>query len=376
MIPTFALPGERTPGQFGPDQRDALRTDVRVDAQHLVRGDVLGDADDRLDAGVDGLVDRVGREPRRHEDHRRVRARLGDGVGDRVVDRHALDVLAALARRDAGDEIRAVRAVAQPVEAPFGAGQARDDELRVGVDDDRHYAAPFTPLRMILVSCQVDAVVVGHVGEQLAHALGIRARCTRCGQASRRASMRLREVLDAVDLEARRPRARRATRPRQVPDVCRVAQLLGRLDLGRRVERVLDDDAARFETRAISPTARPTSAKWCGAMRVTTTSNEPSANGMSSAKQTTSALHPGCRIRGDDLRAALAQPARDVPAAGRDVERLDALARLAQLDDDLEVGAGRMRRRRAVRLGPLAPDVAHAASSTACFAASSIVGET
>ena len=61
-----------------------------------------------------------------------------DRVGDGVEDRDALDVLAALAGRDAGDELRAVGAVAQPVERALAAGEALDDELRVLVDDDRH----------------------------------------------------------------------------------------------------------------------------------------------------------------------------------------------------------------------------------------------
>src|SRR5919107_1500579 len=45
-----------------------------------------------------------------HEDHRRVRALLVDGVVEGVEHRDALDVLAALARRDAGDDVRAVAA--------------------------------------------------------------------------------------------------------------------------------------------------------------------------------------------------------------------------------------------------------------------------
>ena len=61
-----------------------------------------------------------------------------DGVGDRVEDRDALDVLAALARRDAGDDVRAVGAVAQAEEAALAPGQALDDEPRVAVDEDRH----------------------------------------------------------------------------------------------------------------------------------------------------------------------------------------------------------------------------------------------
>ena len=65
MIPTFALPGESTPGQFGPIIVMPVRAEVGVGAQHLVRRHVLGDADDGADARVDGLVDRVGREARR-----------------------------------------------------------------------------------------------------------------------------------------------------------------------------------------------------------------------------------------------------------------------------------------------------------------------
>ena len=68
-----------------------------------------------------------------------------DRLGDGVEDRDALDVLAALAGRDAGDDLRAVGAVAQAVEAALAAGEALDDELRVAVDDDRHSAAPSAP---------------------------------------------------------------------------------------------------------------------------------------------------------------------------------------------------------------------------------------
>ena len=81
-------------GAVRPEQADAARPQVRVHVEHLVRRDALGDADDQLDAGVGRLVDRVGGEPRRHEHHRRVRARLADGVGDGVEHRDAVDVAA------------------------------------------------------------------------------------------------------------------------------------------------------------------------------------------------------------------------------------------------------------------------------------------
>ena len=103
-----------------------------------MRRDALGDADDRADARARRLEDRVGGETGRHEDERRVRARLLDRVGDGVEDRDALDVLAALAGRDARDDVRPVGAVAERVERALAAGDALDDEARVAVDDDRH----------------------------------------------------------------------------------------------------------------------------------------------------------------------------------------------------------------------------------------------
>ncbi len=103
-----------------------------------MRGDALGDADDRSDAGVDRFVDRIRGEPGGHEDEGRVGATLGDSLRDRVEDRHAVDVLPALSRRDARDEIRPVGVVATRVERALATGEPLDDEARLAVDDDRH----------------------------------------------------------------------------------------------------------------------------------------------------------------------------------------------------------------------------------------------
>ena len=98
--PDVRLPGRQRAGAVRAESADALGARVPVDAEHLVRGDALGDRDHRVDAGVDRLVDRVRGERRGHEDHRRVRAVLDDRLDDRVEHRHALDVLPALPRRD------------------------------------------------------------------------------------------------------------------------------------------------------------------------------------------------------------------------------------------------------------------------------------
>ena len=76
-------------------------------------------------------------------------------------------------------------------------------------------------------------------------------------------------------------------------------------------------------------------------MRVTTTSNEPSANGRCSAGADDVGLHAGRRVARDDLAPRLAQAPRDVAAAGGDVERRLAGARVAHLDDEVEVGVRR-----------------------------------
>ena len=97
----------------------------------------------KRDAGRGGLEDRRRRGLGRHGDERRGRAGGGDRVGDGVEHRDALDVLAALARRDAADDLRAVGPVAQAVVLALPAGEALDDDLGVGVDEDGHAQFPF-----------------------------------------------------------------------------------------------------------------------------------------------------------------------------------------------------------------------------------------
>ncbi len=98
MMPIFACPGVMMPGQFGPISRAFGCRQEGLDAQHVGDRDPLGDRDDELDAGVGRLHDRVGRERRRHEDHRSVGAGRRARLLDRIEDRNPLDRLAALAR--------------------------------------------------------------------------------------------------------------------------------------------------------------------------------------------------------------------------------------------------------------------------------------
>ena len=68
---------------------------------------------------------------------------VGDRLGDRVEHRHAVDLAAEPPGRHAADDLRAgavVEALARQVDG-LAAGDALDDERRVGVDQDRHHAA-------------------------------------------------------------------------------------------------------------------------------------------------------------------------------------------------------------------------------------------
>ena len=152
----------------------------------------------------------------------------------------------------------------------------------------------------------------------------------------------------------------------------RVTELLGLLDLLAHVERVLDHDEVVADACHLGHRRRDV---------LEVVRRDPRDDEVESAvgerKMLGAAdhvgLHPGSGIGADDLEPGLAQPSRNMPAAGRDVERGPRSLRPAH--DQVEILALTVLRRFAVRLRPSRP-VAHVASSTALRAASSIVGST
>ena len=160
---------------------------------------------------------------------------LADGLGDGVEDGDALDVLPALAGRDAGDELRPVGAVAEAVEAPLGAGEPLDDEPRVVVDEDRHQP-PLTARDRDLVERQPA------VGDALARA----ARSTRSASSP---SQPARSSQAGSRTCAAKKRTSSSASPASdddlgplvvgvVADVRRIAELLGLLDVVTHEDRV------------------------------------------------------------------------------------------------------------------------------------------
>ena len=128
------------PGQLGPISRVVRMVALQrvVDAQLVVRGDALGDRDHQLDSSRGRLEDRIGGEPRGHEDHRGVRLGALGRLCPRVEDGNALHVLAALAGRHAADHVRAVAPVVERVERALAAGDPGDRQAGVLVDEDAH----------------------------------------------------------------------------------------------------------------------------------------------------------------------------------------------------------------------------------------------
>ena len=141
--PDLGPAGRRGARAVRPDEAGAALPDDLDGRDHVERRDPLCDAEDRGDPGRRGLHHGIWRAGRRYEDQGRVRAGLADGVRDRVEDGNGPveGALAALAGRDAGDDVRAVLPGGLGVEPAFAAGDALYDQAGVASDEDAHARA-------------------------------------------------------------------------------------------------------------------------------------------------------------------------------------------------------------------------------------------
>ena len=131
----------------GGDESGAVRADEAglgafhrlLDLHHVDDGDSLGDGDDEIKARGHTLEDRIRRERGRDEDGRDRGAGLADGLIDGIEDRNLiLEELASLARGDAGHHLGAVVEAELGVACSETAGDALDEDLGVGSDENRH----------------------------------------------------------------------------------------------------------------------------------------------------------------------------------------------------------------------------------------------
>ena len=130
-MPILHLPGEMIPGTIRPDQPRLSILQEFPGLHHVERRNAFGDADDQVDLRVGRFHDRVGRERRRHKNHRGIGAGLVGRFAHRIENRPALVRRPALAGRHAADDLRAVSRAGLRVKCAFAAGEALHHDPRI-----------------------------------------------------------------------------------------------------------------------------------------------------------------------------------------------------------------------------------------------------
>ncbi len=103
--PSRPRPGTNMPSVFGPTSQEPATRARGCGLERVVHRHIFRDRHDGRDAGQGALDDRVARTFGRRVEHRHVGA-LGQ-IGDAVVERQSVEILAAAAERNAADERRA-----------------------------------------------------------------------------------------------------------------------------------------------------------------------------------------------------------------------------------------------------------------------------
>jgi hypothetical protein len=229
-----------------------------------------------------------------------------------------------------------------------------------------------TPPSLEHSSRQDEAAVLDPIREQLAHSRRPLALAAR----PREPGLDLDGLVEhahVLHLEARAREKRLPFSLRAAANVRRVAQPLGLLDGVAHMEVVGDQDERRADARHLRDPALDILEVVRGHPARHDVEDAVFERELLGARDDVR-LHAGGRVRANHLKAGLAEPTRDVAAARRDVEGAPPGRLGRPLDDQVEVFARAVRLAVAIERGALAPDLAHAASSTARRAASSIVG--
>jgi hypothetical protein len=132
-----ALLGSDHPRTVRPDQPHRTIGQRHFRPQHVEGGNALGDADRQVETRVGRLEDGVGRARGRHEDDRRVRARLRHRLSHRLVDGDALDHLSTLARVNSPDHLCPVLDGELRVELAHSA-EALYEQLGIPIAENGH----------------------------------------------------------------------------------------------------------------------------------------------------------------------------------------------------------------------------------------------
>ena len=129
----------------------ALQGALHLD--HVAHGNAFGDGHHECQPGIRAFQDGVGGKGWRHKDGGSRRAglfhRFSHGVEDGDFDAAMLKALTALAGGDAGDDLGAVIQRELRVPGAKAAGDALDQDFRVGLDKDGHGEFNFVCLKFL-----------------------------------------------------------------------------------------------------------------------------------------------------------------------------------------------------------------------------------
>ena len=111
-------------------------------AHHVNHGNAFRDGDNQFNAGIRRFENRIRSERRGHEDAGDVGRSLAHGFADGIEHGDFVRIefhdFAAAARGDAADEVRPVFEALLRMKFSGGAGDALNDQARIGVDQNAH----------------------------------------------------------------------------------------------------------------------------------------------------------------------------------------------------------------------------------------------
>ena len=138
----LAFAGRDDAGTIRADKPRRAALQCALHANHVAHGNAFGDGNHQFQPGIRAFENRVGGEGGRNKNGGGRRAGLFHRLGDRVENGNLLSAvlknLAALAGRDAGDDLRAVINRELRVPRAEAAGDALDEDLGVGFDENGH----------------------------------------------------------------------------------------------------------------------------------------------------------------------------------------------------------------------------------------------
>ena len=125
-------------------RRDFFPDHLRFHSHHVHDRNSFGDANDELNAGVDCFENSIGRACCGNENNRDVAVRLLSRFPNRVEHRNfAVEHLAALSGRNAGNNVRAVLHALARMKSTDAAGDPLHEESSIFIDEDGHSLGRF-----------------------------------------------------------------------------------------------------------------------------------------------------------------------------------------------------------------------------------------